>query len=81
MYQILTIDLKQIKSINDLHLEFAKLLKHPENYSKTWHLLWENLTGQAEFQQILFSAIFLIFPNCSQLMLNCFPFSLINTMT
>jgi len=48
MYQILTIDLKQIKSINDLHLEFAKLLKHPENYCKTWHSLWENLTGQAE---------------------------------
>ena len=48
MYHIITIDLKQIKSITDLHLEFSKLLNFPEHYLKNWDSLWETLTEKSE---------------------------------
>lgn len=47
-YDIRTIDLGEIKTIQELHLELKKILNLPEFYGKNWDAFWDSINGLIE---------------------------------
>ena len=49
----MTIDLKKIQSIEELHLIFKQQLNFPDFYGNNWDAFWDSITGLVEMPQIL----------------------------
>jgi RNAse (barnase) inhibitor barstar len=47
-YNIQTIELDKIISIDQLHKELQRVLRFPESYGKNWDAFWDCITGESK---------------------------------